>query len=605
MSYYITTPIYYVNAEPHLGHAYTTIAADVLARHMRQRGEDVFLLTGTDEHGEPVAQAAEKLGIEPRELADRNAPRFRELMPKINASNDFFIRTTDPEHEAKVQEVTQRVHDNGHVYEGVYEGWYCPRCADFKTESELGEDNTCPIHKIPLAREREENWFFRLSSFQEPLERLYAERPDFVRPEPRYNEALSFIKGGLADVSLSRPKLTWGVRLPWDQSQVMYVWFDALLNYVTALSYARDGEDLTARFWPAFHLIGKDILKFHAVYWPAFLMAAGYEVPKRMFIHGYLLMEGHKMSKSLGNVLDPFEVIERFGADPLRYYCLREVSFGRDGSVSAAGFEARYETELANEYGNLASRTLAMIERYRDGRVPEAEPDPELAGGEDGLAGLESRIAELLDQVELTQALEEIWVRVRRLNRYVEETRPWDLAKDPDQARTARRRPVRAGRGPARRHPAAPRVHAGGLRPDAGGARRGGASARLVRVARRRPADREARAAVPEDRARGRPASSSEARGSPSARAPRLAAVVDTHAHLSFCEPGAADLVAAARRVGVRRILTVGTDEAANREAIADAEAHEEVFACVGRHPNSAAGFDESGGCRDRGAGGP
>ena len=281
VSYYVTTPIYYVNAEPHLGHAYTTIAADILARHMRQRGEDVFFLTGTDEHGEPVAQAAEKLGLEPRELADRNAPRFRELMPKINASNDFFIRTTDPQHEAKVQEIVQRVHDNGHVYEGVYEGWYCPRCADFKTESELGEDNTCPIHKIPLEREREENWFFRLSTFQEPLERLYAERPDFVRPVARYNEALSFIKGGLADVSLSRPKLTWGVRLPWDPSQVIYVWFDALLNYVTALSYARDGEDLTERFWPAFHLIGKDILKFHTVYWPAFLMAAGYEVPRR------------------------------------------------------------------------------------------------------------------------------------------------------------------------------------------------------------------------------------------------------------------------------------------------------------------------------------
>ncbi|HXF00285.1 MAG TPA: methionine--tRNA ligase [Solirubrobacterales bacterium] len=430
MSYYITTPIYYVNAEPHLGHAYTTIAADVLARHMRQRGEDVFFLTGTDEHGEPVAQAAEKLGLEPRELADRNAPRFKDLMPKINASNDFFIRTTDPQHEAKVQEVTQRVHDNGHVYEGTYEGWYCPRCADFKTDSELGEGNTCPIHKIPLEREREENWFFRLSSFQEQLERLYAERPDFVRPQARYNEALSFIQGGLADVSLSRPKLTWGVRLPWDPSQVMYVWFDALLNYITALSYAREGEDLTERFWPAFHIIGKDILKFHAVYWPAFLMAAGYEVPKRMFIHGYLLMEGHKMSKSLGNVLDPFEVIERFGADPLRYYCLREVPFGRDGSVSAAGFEARYEAELANEYGNLASRALAMIERYRDGRVPEADPDPELAGGEAGLAGLENRVAELLDRAELTQALEEIWVRVRRLNRYVEETRPWDLAKE-------------------------------------------------------------------------------------------------------------------------------------------------------------------------------
>lgn len=434
MSYYVTTPIYYVNAEPHLGHAYTTIAADILARHMRQRGEDVFFLTGTDEHGEPVVQAAEREGVTPQELADRNAPRFRDMGERIEASNDFFIRTTDPGHISRVQEVVQRVHDNGHVYEGVYEGWYCPRCADFKTESELGPGNTCPIHEIPLEREREENWFFRLSEFQEPLERLYAERPEFVQPESRRNEALSFIRSGLADVSLSRPKLRWGVPLPWDPEQVMYVWFDALLNYVTALAYAREGEDLTERYWPAFHIIGKDILKFHAVYWPAFLLAAGLEPPRRMFIHGYLLMGEKKMSKSLGNVLDPFEVIDRFGADTLRYYCFRAVSFGQDGSVSAAGFESRYESELANEWGNLASRTLAMIDRYRDGVVPEAGPDPALTGGDDGLAGLDQRVCELLDEAALTQALNEIWARVRRLNRYVEEQRPWDLAKDPAQS---------------------------------------------------------------------------------------------------------------------------------------------------------------------------
>jgi methionyl-tRNA synthetase len=434
LAYYVTTPIYYVNAEPHLGHAYSTIAADILARHMRQRGEDVFFLTGTDEHGEPVAQAAEREGVSPQELADRNAPHFREMVERIEASNDFFIRTTDPEHVAKVQEVVQRVHDNGHVYEGVYEGWYCPRCADFKTESELGPGNTCPIHEIPLEREREENWFFRLSAFQEPLERLYAERPDFVGPDFRRNEALSFIKQGLEDVSLSRPKLSWGVPLPWEPGQVMYVWFDALLNYVTALSYAREGEDLTDRFWPAFHIIGKDILKFHAVYWPAFLMAAGMEPPERMFIHGYLLMGEKKMSKSLGNVLDPVEAIDRFGADALRFYCFREVSFGQDGSVSAAGFEARYETELANDWGNLASRTLAMVERYREGVVPDAEPDPELLAGKDGLEGLDGTVRELLDGAGLSQALEEIWGRVRRLNRYVEESRPWDLAKDASQA---------------------------------------------------------------------------------------------------------------------------------------------------------------------------
>jgi methionyl-tRNA synthetase len=428
MGYYVTTPIYYVNAQPHLGHAYSTIAADIIARHMRQRGEKVFFQTGTDEHGEPTARAAEELGITPKELADRNAPHFRDLMPKIGVSNDFFIRTSDPHHVARVQEIVQRVHDNGFVYEGDYEGWYCPRCADFKTEAEMGEGNTCPIHGIKLDREKEENWFFQLSAFQEQLERLYEERPDFVIPDFRRNEALSFIKSGLQDVSLSRPKLTWGVPLPWDTEQVMYVWFDALLNYVTGLTYAKEEEDLTAEFWPPdLHVMAKDILKFHAVYWPAFLLAAGYELPTRMVIHGYLLMEGQKMSKSLGNVLDPFEVIDRFGSDPLRYYCFREVSFGQDGSVSAAGFESRYETELANEYGNLANRTLAMIERFRDGTVPEASADEELA---DAFAGIVDRVSTLLDRAELTQALETIWRLVRRLNQYVEETRPWDLAKD-------------------------------------------------------------------------------------------------------------------------------------------------------------------------------
>jgi methionyl-tRNA synthetase len=435
VAFYVTTPIYYVNAEPHLGHAYTTIAADIAARHMRQRGEDVFFLTGTDEHGEPVAQAAEAEGVTPKELADRNAPKFLAMGELVGASNDFFIRTSDPRHIARVQEIVQAVHDNGHVYEGTYEGWYCPRCADFKTESEIGEGNTCLIHKIPLEREKEDNWFFRLSTFQEPLERLYAERPDWVVPDFRANEALSFIRSGLQDVSLSRPKLSWGVPLPWDPDQVMYVWFDALLNYVTALSFAREGEDLTERFWPvSWHIIAKDILKFHAVYWPAFLIAAGLEVPRREFIHGYLLMEGHKMSKSLGNVLDPEAVVERFGADALRFYCFREVSFGQDGAVSTEGFEQRYETELANDWGNLASRTLAMIERYRDGVVPDAEADPALADGSDALPGLDARVRELLDELQLTAALEEIWSRVRRLNRYVEEARPWDLAKDPAEA---------------------------------------------------------------------------------------------------------------------------------------------------------------------------
>jgi methionyl-tRNA synthetase len=432
MSYYVTTPIYYVNGEPHLGHAYTTIAADVLARHMRQRGEDVFFLTGTDEHGEPVAQEAERLGITPRELGDRNAVRFKELAATLNVTNSFFIRTTDPEHMAKVAEVVQRIYDNGHVYAGHYEGWYCPRCADFKTESELEEGNRCPIHKIVLEIEQEDNWFFRLSEFQEPLERLYAERPDLVTPQIRYNEALSFIKSGLRDFSLSRQRLKWGVPVPWDESQVVYVWIDALLNYYTALSYARPGEDLTDRFWPAtVHLIGKDILKFHAVIWPAMLMAAGIEVPRRVTIHGFLLLGEHKMSKSLGNVIEPFQVADLYGADALRFYLLRDVSFGADGDVSPEGFETRYTTELANEYGNLASRTLAMIDRYRDGAVPEATPPERLAGEFEGLV---EAVRDALDRVEITGALDEIWRRIKLLNRYVQDEQPWQLSKDESQA---------------------------------------------------------------------------------------------------------------------------------------------------------------------------
>lgn len=436
MAYYVTTPIYYVNAAPHLGHAYTTIGADILARHMRQRGEDVFFLTGTDEHGEPVAQAAEKLGVSPKELADQNAQRFIALGPRLNVTNDFFIRTSDPRHKRAVQDVMQRIHDNGFTYKGKYEGLYCPRCADFKSEQEIGPGETCPIHKIPLEHQSEENWFFKLSAFQERLESLYADRPDFVAPTSRYNEALSFIKSGLNDVSLSRSKLTWGVEVPWDEGHVFYVWFDALLNYYTALSFAREGEDLTERFWPAFHILGKDILKFHAVFWPAMLMAADLELPEGLFIHGFLLMKDesgaeHKMSKSLGNVLDPFEVIDRFGTDALRFYCAREVTFGQDGGVSVSGFAERYTSELANDYGNLASRATNMVARYCDGAAPTVDLDPELGKDFDGLR---EEVSGLLDKAEITQALDRIWQRVRRLNRYVEETAPWKLAKDESKA---------------------------------------------------------------------------------------------------------------------------------------------------------------------------
>jgi len=428
VAFYVTTPIYYVNAAPHLGHAYTTIAADVLARHHRQRGEEVFFLTGTDEHGEPVAEAARAQGIEPKLLADRNAERFQGLLPRLCASNDFFIRTTDPEHEAQVQELLERVRQRGYVYLGTYEGWYCPRCADFKGEAEVEEGNRCPIHHIELRREREQNYFFALSAFQGQLEELYARNPGFVAPTTRYNEALSFIKAGLKDIPLTRRRLRWGVPVPWDADHVFYVWFDALLNYYTALTYAPAVAGQPQRFWPpTVQLIAKDILRFHAVYWPALLFAAGLELPQRIFVHGYLLLEGEKMSKSLGNVLDPIAVVDAFGADALRFYLLREVPFGQDGSVSTAAFELRYERELANELGNLASRTFGMVSRYRGGVVPGAELDPEVV---ELLGGLRGGLEQLIDRCELTAALEHVWGLVRALNRYIEQRAPWQLAKD-------------------------------------------------------------------------------------------------------------------------------------------------------------------------------
>jgi len=433
MSFYITTAISYVNGAPHLGHAYEAITTDVLARHHRQRGEDVFFLTGTDEHGEPIADTARAEGIEPQELADRNAARFLALMPQLEISNDFFIRTTDREHHRRVQEVLQRVHDNGYTYKGLYEGWYCPRCADFKVENEILDGNRCPIHEIELTREREENWFFRLSAFQERLELLFSERPDFVMPAVRYNEAHSFIASGLEDISLSRARMHWGVEVPWDPSHVFYVWFEALMNYTSAVGYGSDPERF-ADWWPAVHhlVIGKDILKFHTVFWPAMLMAAEIEVPRHVFVHGFLLAaDGRKMSKSLGNVLDPFEVLERYGPDALRHYLCREVSFGQDGAVSPDGFEARYDAELANEYGNLASRTLNMLARYSDGVVPAVETDAALRAE---FATLLERADELLDRAELSAALDEIWGYVRRLNRYVEETAPWAIAREEDRS---------------------------------------------------------------------------------------------------------------------------------------------------------------------------
>ncbi|MEQ8834867.1 MAG: methionine--tRNA ligase [Miltoncostaeaceae bacterium] len=432
-SFYITTPIYYVNGEPHIGHAYTTIMTDIIARHHRQRGEDVFFLTGTDEHGAKIAESAERAGREPKEHADLLSARFRALGGVLDSTHDFFIRTTDPEHEDGVQRLVQQIHDAGDVYRGSYGGWYCTACEAFYSDDDLSEGRRCPIHGTEVAWQEEENWFFRLSAYRDRLLAHYAANPDWVLPSARRNEAQRMIEGGLDDLSMSRAQTAWGVRVPWDPEQTIYVWFDALLNYRTALAYARPGEDLVARFWPpSLQIMGKDILKFHAVIWPAMLMAAGLELPERLMIHGYLLKGGEKMSKTTGNVVDPFPFIERYGIDALRYYLAREVRFGEDGTFTAEGFEARYAGELANELGNLLNRTLNMVGRYRDGVVPaDTGADADLAREVDDAV---AAVVAAHDQLDISRAMDAAWALVRRINRLAEERAPWALAKDPARA---------------------------------------------------------------------------------------------------------------------------------------------------------------------------
>jgi len=429
--FYVTTPIYYVNADPHVGHAYTTIMADVMARHHRQRGEDVFFLTGTDEHGAKVARSAEEAGRTPREHADALSARFRDLGRTLDATNDFFIRTTDAEHVAEVQRILERLHASGDVYRSRYGGWYCTACESFYGEDDLVDERLCPIHRRPVEWLEEDNWFFRLSAYRERLLAHFDAHPGWVLPQARFNEARRMIEDGLDDLSISRSQISWGVPVPWDPEQVVYVWVDALFNYRTALGYA--GPD-AGRFWPPdLQLMAKDILKFHAVIWPALLMAADIPLPRRLAVHGYVLKGGEKMSKTTGNLVDPFPFIEEYGLDALRYYLTREIRFGEDGTFSAEGFEARYTGELANEFGNLLNRTVNMIGRYRDGVVP-ADPgdDAELATE---VAGTVARVRAAFDAVDPTRALEEVWGLVRRLNRLVEERAPWTLAKDPDAAR--------------------------------------------------------------------------------------------------------------------------------------------------------------------------
>jgi methionyl-tRNA synthetase len=429
--FYVTTPIYYVNADPHVGHAYTTIMADVLARHHRQRGDDVFFLTGTDEHGAKVARSAEEAGRTPRAHADALSARFRDLGTTLEATNDFFIRTTEPGHVAEVQRLLERIRESGDVYRSRYGGWYCTACEAFYGEGDLVEDHLCPIHRRAVEWLEEDNWFFRLSAYRDRLLAHFDAHPGWVQPASRYNEARRMIEDGLEDLSISRSQISWGVPVPWDPEQVVYVWVDALFNYWTALGFAGDG---TERYWPPdLQLMAKDILKFHAVIWPALLMAAGLELPRRLAVHGYVLKGGEKMSKTTGNLVDPFPFIEEYGLDALRYYLAREIRFGEDGTFSAEGFEARYTGELANEFGNLLNRTVNMVQRYRDGVVPEDPGDEGALAAE--VADTVARVRAAFDAVDPTRAVEEVWVLVRRLNRLVEERAPWTLAKDPARAR--------------------------------------------------------------------------------------------------------------------------------------------------------------------------
>lgn len=434
-SLYVTTPIYYVNSSPHLGHAYTSIVADVMARFARLQGRDTFFVTGTDEHGSKIAEAAGDAGEDPQAFTDRISQRFKDLLPMLDVDADFFIRTTDVQHKAFVQRIAQRMYDQGDIYQDTYSGWYCTGCERYYNDGELDEGNVCPIHKRPVEHMEETNWFFRLSAYKERLLAHFQANPAWIQPKTRYNEALGLIDQ-LEDLSISRSSITWGIDVPWDDQQVFYVWIDALFNYASALTYADDTGDLTPKFWPpTVQVLAKDILKFHAVYWPAFLMSVGMDLPELLFIHGYLTVGGDKMGKSMGNALDPFPIIDRHGPDPLRFYLLRAVQFGQDGAVSQEDFDRRYDGELANDLGNLVSRTAAMLVKYRgdDGvaQVPEV-PSGVGVGIEANVMVEKWRVK--MQEHDLSGALERVWSFVRDLNRLVEERAPWKLAKDEGSA---------------------------------------------------------------------------------------------------------------------------------------------------------------------------
>jgi len=439
----ITTPLYYVNDLPHIGSAYTTIAADVVARFHRLVGHRVLMITGTDEHGQKILRTAQERDVPPQQHCDQVAAGFERLWQQLNIAYDRFSRTTAERHHAIVNQFFQRVWDQGDIYKGQQQGWYCVSCEEFKEERDLLPNQHCPIHtNKPVEWRDEQNYFFRLSKYQESLEKLYAEQPDFIQPETRRNEVLSFVKRGLQDFSISRVNLDWGFPVPTDPEHTLYVWFDALLGYVTALQDPSETPDLDAaiaQWWPInIHLIGKDILRFHAVYWPAMLMSAGLPTPGRVFGHGFLTKDGQKMGKSLGNTLDPVELTEKYGADAVRYYFLREIEFGKDGDFSETRFINVLNADLANDLGNLLNRTAKMAARYCKGRVPDVDasvisPDHKLKALGQPLA---DTVTVAYTNLNFSRACTSVLALVQASNKFLDEQAPWSLYKQGKQAET-------------------------------------------------------------------------------------------------------------------------------------------------------------------------